>query len=225
VEVAEIEEVHVGRRIETAQRAVQIDRCGLERDRHALGNHHLHAVASQDVVLDAVDGLLVVLAAEAGAKGRLGAVALFEIQAQARRDRLAQLRPQRVQASLTGLVGFRLRRVDQHDAVQLAGEVVEYHHGVGNHQQDIRCAQRIRVGAIAKFALDIAHAVVAEIADQPAVEARQAFDRRDAVALLEGFDEGQRILDLTGLGLDAIGGHADAVIPHAQHGAARQTDD
>ncbi len=109
--------------------------------------------------------------------------------------------------------------------MQLAGEVVEYHHGVGNHQQDIRCAQRIRVGAIAKFALDIAHAVVAEIADQPAVEARQAFDRRDAVALLEGFDEGQRVLDLTGLGLDAIGGHADAVIPHAQHGAARQTDD
>ena len=81
VEVTEVEEVHVGRRVEATQRAVQIDGCGLERDRHALGNHHLHAVASEDVVLDAVDRLLVILAAEAGAEGRLGAVALFEIQA------------------------------------------------------------------------------------------------------------------------------------------------
>ncbi len=109
--------------------------------------------------------------------------------------------------------------------MQLAGEVVEHHHGVGNHQQDIRCAQRIRVGATAQFALDIAHAVVAEVADQPAIEARQAFDRRDAVALLEGLDEGQRVLDLAGLGLDAIGSHADAVVLHAQHGAAWQADD
>ena len=77
----------------------------------------------------------------------------------------------------------------------------------------------------AQFALDIAHAVVAEVADQPAIEARQAFDRRNAVALLEGLDEGQRVLDLAGLGLDAIGSHADAVVLHAQHGAAWQADD
>ena len=77
----------------------------------------------------------------------------------------------------------------------------------------------------AQFALDIAHAVVAEVADQPAIEARQAFDRRNAVALLEGLDEGQRVLDLAGLGLDAISGDADAVAPHAQHGAAWQADD
>ena len=54
MEVAEVEEVHVRRRIEAAQRAVQIDRRGLEGDRHALREHHLHAVAGQDVVLDAL---------------------------------------------------------------------------------------------------------------------------------------------------------------------------
>src|SRR3546814_19568032 len=60
----EVEEVHVGRRIEATQRAVQIDGCGLERDRHALGNHHLHADAGEDVVLDAVDRLLVIIRSE-----------------------------------------------------------------------------------------------------------------------------------------------------------------
>ena len=56
MEVAEVEKVHVRRRVEAAQRSVQIDGRCLEVDRHALGRHDLHAVTGQDVFLDGVDG-------------------------------------------------------------------------------------------------------------------------------------------------------------------------
>ena len=125
----------------------------------------------------------------------------------------------------TVFVGIRLCRIDQHDAVQLARQVVEHDHRVGDHQQDVRRTQRIGVRALRQLALDVTHAVVAEIAHQPAVEARQPLDRRHAVALLEGLDEGQRVVDLRILGFDTVGGDADAVIVHPQHGAARQADD
>src|SRR5690606_24914366 len=65
VEVAEVEEVHVRGRVEAAQRPVEVDGGGLARNRHALGDHHLHAVASKDVILYAVDRMLVIFASEA----------------------------------------------------------------------------------------------------------------------------------------------------------------
>ncbi len=109
--------------------------------------------------------------------------------------------------------------------MQLAGEVIEYHHRVGDHQQDIRRTQRVRVGTVAELTLDVAHTVVAEIAHQSAIEARQPFDRRNPVALLEGLDEGQRVLDLQAFRLDPIDGHPHLIAVNAQHGAARQSDD
>ena len=72
VKITEVEEVHIGRRVLTAQRAVQINRLGLEVDAHALGRHHLHAVAGKDVFLDGVDRPLVVFAGEAGAVIQIG---------------------------------------------------------------------------------------------------------------------------------------------------------
>ncbi len=55
LEIAQIEEVHIRRGIEAAQRAVQIQWPRAERDRQALRDHHLHAVAVEDVLLDPLD--------------------------------------------------------------------------------------------------------------------------------------------------------------------------
>ena len=109
--------------------------------------------------------------------------------------------------------------------MHLAGQVVEHHNGVGNHQQNVRHAQRIRVRAFAQTLLDIAHTVVTEVTDQSTVEARQAGDGRHVVARLEGFNEGQRVFDVMAFGLDAIDGDADVMVMNPQHGAARQADD
>ncbi len=65
VEVTEVEEIHVRRRVEATQRAIQIDRRSLEVDGHALRRHHLHAVTGQDVFLDRVDRALVVILSKA----------------------------------------------------------------------------------------------------------------------------------------------------------------
>ena len=109
--------------------------------------------------------------------------------------------------------------------MHLAGEVVEHHHRVGHHQQDVRHAQRIRVRALAQALFHITHAVITEIAHQAAVETRQAGDGRHVVASLEGFDEGQRVFSLVAFDLDAVVGHADVMVMNPQHGAARQADD
>ena len=54
--VAEIEVVHVGRGIDAAQRAVELERWRVEIPRRALRDLHLHAVAGEDVILAAPYG-------------------------------------------------------------------------------------------------------------------------------------------------------------------------
>ncbi|MNH04865.1 hypothetical protein D3C79_641710 [compost metagenome] len=129
-----------------------------------------------------------------------------------------------MQACLALFESLLFSRVDQHDGVHLARQVVEHHHRVGHHQQDIRHAQRVRVGAGAQALFHIAHAVVAEVADQAAVEARQARDIGDLVTVLEGFDESQRVFDILAFHLHAILQDADVVAVHTHHGARRQAD-
>ena len=86
-------------------------------------------------------------------------------------------------------------------------------------------AQRIGVRALRQLLLDVAHAVVAEVTDQAAIEARQTGDGRDVIAR-ELLDEGQRVSLSRLSDLDAVDGtHADLVAVHAQHGARRQADD
>ena len=53
MEVAKIEIEHVGRRVECAQRSVERQRTRREGFAHALGEHHLHDVAGDDVFLGA----------------------------------------------------------------------------------------------------------------------------------------------------------------------------
>ncbi|MCY1174479.1 hypothetical protein D9M73_146820 [compost metagenome] len=137
---------------------------------------------------------------------------LAEVQATARGDRLAQFFQQLFQTRAALLEGIFLRRVGQHDGVHLAGEVVEHHDGVGDHQQNVRHTQRIRVRALAQTLLHVTHAVITEVAHQAAVETRQAGDGRHVVAGLEGFDEGQRVFHVVAFGLDAVDGHADVMV-------------
>jgi len=225
VEVAKVEEVHVRRRVEATQRAIQIDRRGLEVDGHALRRHHLHAIACEDVVLDRVDGFLVVVLGEAGTEHRISRLLCREVQATTRGNRLTQLFKQGLEPGLTFFISIRLRRIDQHDRVHLAGQVIEHHHGVRHHQQDIRHAQWIRVRAFAQTLLHITHAVITEIAHQATVEARQTGNGRHVVTGLEFFNERQRILRFAGFNLDTVMGHADLVIMHPQHRAAWQAND
>lgn len=109
--------------------------------------------------------------------------------------------------------------------MHLAGQVVENHHRIRDHQQDIRHAQRVRVRTLAQAFLDITHAVITEVTHQAAIEAWQTSNGRHVVARLEFFDEGQRVLRLVGFDFDSVVGHADVVIMHPQHSAARQADD
>ena len=225
VEVAKVEEVHIRRRVEAAQRAIQIDRRGLEIDGHPLRRHHLHAIARENVILDGIDGFLVVALGKTGTEYRVGCLLGREVQAAARRNRLTQLLKQCFKSRLPLFVRTWLCRIDQHNRVHLACEVVEHHHGIGHHQQDIRHAQRIRVRALAQTFFHVPHTVITEVAHQPAVETRQPGNGRHVVTGLEGFDKRQRIFGLAGLDLDTVVGHTHLMVVHAQYRAARQTDD
>lgn len=123
------------------------------------------------------------------------------------------------------LESIGLGRVGEDDRVHLACQVVEHHHRVGNHQQNVRHPQRIGVWAFAQALFHVTHAVVAEIPHQAAIEARQARDGRHVVARLERFDEGQRVLHIVAFDLDAVMGDADVIVMHPQDRAARQADD
>ncbi|VVN40577.1 hypothetical protein PS634_05389 [Pseudomonas fluorescens] len=225
MEIAEVEEVHVRRRVEAAQRPVQIDGRGLEVDGHALRRDDLHHVARQDVLLDGIDCGFVIALSKTGAEYRIGRRRTVQIQTTARRDWLTQFVHQFIKLLAPMLIGILLCRIDQHDGVHLARQVVEHHNRIGHHQQDIGHAQWIRVRAVGQALLDITHAVITEITDQPAIETRQTGDGRHVVARLECFDERQRVFRFVSFDLDAIVGNADAMAMHTHHGAAWQTDD
>lgn len=118
-----------------------------------------------------------------------------------------------------------LGRVSEHNRVHLPGEVVEHHHRIGDHQQNVRHPQRIRVRAFAQAFFHVAHAVVAEVTHQAAVEAWQPSNGRHVVARLERLDERQRVFDIVAFDLDAIMANAHMMVMYPQHRAARQADD
>ena len=66
LEIAEIQEEQIGRGVEMAQRAIDVEWRQGEFHRHALRQHHLHHIAIDDVPLDTFDRLLEGLAAELG---------------------------------------------------------------------------------------------------------------------------------------------------------------
>ncbi len=111
-----------------------------------------------------------------------------------------------------------------HHHVELAAEVIENHHFVREHQQDIGIAELIRVGTIGQFGLDVAHGVVAEVTDQTTGELGQPIDIRHPIASLKGLDKGQRVLD--GLLLDhhMVGSDRHLALAYAEYCPCRQAD-
>ena len=228
VMILEIEEEHVGRRVETAQRAIEIQRRRLIRDRHALGRHALHDVPGQHVLLDLGDRVLVALLAETGMKVVFGDIRPPGSRTQRIESRAAQFQFQRLEPLHRIIVGVRRFRIGVGPQLQTAGEVVEDDQIVAHHQQDVRHADGIGfLGGQrgAQLGLDIANGVVAEVAYETAVEARLVVEIRDLESRLEPLDPRQRVLDFAGALLLAIDDMAHGEAAHFDAFPAWQADD
>ena len=111
---------------------------------------------------------------------------------------------------------------------QPAGEVVEHHQVVADHQQDVRHAQRVGLGVdvgAAQARLDVADGLVAEVAHQAAVEAGLIIEARHLEAGLELLDPREGILHLHGAELLVVDDVTDGEAAHLDALAARQADD
>ena len=227
VEIVQVQVVHVGRGIEIAQGAVQVQRRRAEGYFQALGRHHLHDVPRQHVVLDAIDHIGKLRLAEMGAGTALQGTGIGAVEGHfgQGRHRLAQLVGQGPQARPGLRQSLRPRRVGIDDDADGAGQVVEHQHLLRQHQQDVRIAQLVRWRPALQLRLYVAHAVIAKIAHQTTVEDGQFRLRGHPEAALKRLHKGQGILDLVGLGDLAIDQDLHPVVMHPQQGAAGQTDD
>ena len=178
LEVAEVQEVHVGARVDVAQ--APVDRERLDRDRRgpALRGHDLEGVAGVDVLDDARDHRLEALARHVGLEGR-GSACSASFPARPRSPRRSAP-ARRAQARTSAIV--RRARCVRALAVGLGLEV-----GVGEDRDRVLevvegrparrsasapCrAGRARPAGLAER-LDGAHEVVAEVADGAAGERR-----------------------------------------------------
>jgi hypothetical protein len=179
VVVAEIEVIHVRRRIDAAQRAIEGERLRVERARGALRDLHLHDVAGQDVLLAAPHRVEKSALGECAIEPRrLGRFILEEAFV---RQRPGQPRAQVLEPRLG--IAFRagLSRVGVHHEVELAEHVVEHRELVRDQKQHVRSTERVGLFFLQRILLDVTHALVAEIARQPAAEAQRRRNRRDAV--------------------------------------------
>ena len=209
-------------RVQAPDRAVQRDRGRRERRRQALRRHHLHGVARRDVVLDAVHRGAEFLLREAGDEAAVPAAAPRPRRRHP--QRLAQLRLDGVEPLARALQVRRRRRVGVHAERERGAQVVEHDQLVGAHQQDVGRAERVGLAAL-EPGLEIPHAVVAEVPDQAAGQARQA--GHGLVAETRGVlaQPRQRVGELGGLDDTALAPHLGAAAMDAQDFAARQADE
>ena len=182
LEVLEVEEVHVGRRVDRAQAAVDRERLGRGGRRPALRRHDLEGVAGVDVLDDPRHHRLERLARHVGLELRLGP-GLGGRARQRAGEPLADLADRLLRALVGGLVLVDVGvGEDRHRVL----EVVEGDDDVGQHERHV--GQADRVGVDGRQALDGAHAVVAEEADRAAREGDRLVGRR----LPEAADLGRR---------------------------------
>ena len=221
---AQVQEVHIGRGIEPAQGPVEIQRRCAEGDGQALGQDHLHAVALQDVLLDAVHRCLEALLGEAGdevglahraprpARARLGAPRCISLASSATRaSPLARVSP--APGSRCTMMYMRPLRLSK---TTTSSETMSRMSGR---------AYQVRVGTGTQARLDVAHRVVAEVTDQAAGEARHAGVIGDAEASLERREPRQRIGAARLLDQGAATLDGDALAAHSDQAAAGQADD
>ena len=86
------------------------------------------------------------------------------------RQRGTQLGLQRIEALLGAHQHTLFGRVHMHHQEQRPAQVIEDHHFLGSHQQDIGHAQHILTGRRSQARLEVAHAVVTEVTHQATVE-------------------------------------------------------
>ena len=224
MEVPQVHVMHVGRGVEATQGAVEVDGPGLEGDGQALGQDHLHAVAGQDVVLDALHRRLEAGLGEAGDE-----VVLAHLARRAggrARGAAAHEQDQGMEARLAVGQGLAGAGVQVGDEVHAPAEVVEDDDLVRDHEQDVRGAQGVRTGAGGQARLDVANGIVAEIARQAAGKAGHALGGRgDPEAALEGADPGQGVRGLFLLDQPAVAPDPHLVSVHLEAGAAGQDQD
>ncbi len=158
LEVAEVEVVHVRRRVDRPQPAVDRERLLVDRGAPALRRDDLEGVAGVDVLDDPRDVALELGALHVRLPVRLGPGAGHAAR---RRDRPGERRADLVDH----------RRVPHRDDGDRVLEVVEGDERVGEHERHVGQAHRVGVGRAER--LDRAHEVVAEVADRAAGERRQ----------------------------------------------------
>jgi hypothetical protein len=112
-----------------------------------------------------------------------------------------------------------------HDQVQAALQVVEHRDFFRQHQQRVGRAEPVGLVVARQTRLDVADALEAEIADQPAAEAGQALDARHAVAAAQALDLGQRIGEPAPLDDFVVLADLELVAAQRVHAPARQADD
>ena len=173
------DEIHVGRRVHVAQRAVDRERVGAHLGLEALRQHHLVDVAGGDVLLRCAHLCLEMFTREVRGELQLVAVRLLRHRQVALEFALEEpdLRHRELVERLEIVVGSDARVRDDQDAVL---HVVERQHGVEQHEPRI-------VGTVNPLAQVAEHRFepggrpVAEVANRPAGEARQLGHERRLV--------------------------------------------
>ena len=182
LEVVEVEEVHVGRRVDGAQPAVDRERLDRRGRRPALRGHDLEGVARVDVLDDPGHHRLERLARHVRLELRLGGRLRLRPRQRAG-EPLAHLADRVARTLVRGLVLVDVGvGQDRHRVL----EMVEGDDDVGQHERHVRQPDRIRVDV--RQALDGPHAVVAEEADRAAREGDRLLGR----SLAEARDLGRR---------------------------------
>ena len=216
---AEVVVVHVRRRIQRTQRAIQRKRVVAERLDEALADLHLHQFAGRDVFLRAAHGVQIVVLLEL-AEG-LGAHARGRHR---RLNRRTQTRAQFAQTMLRFGIRFGPGRIGVDDQIELAREVVDDRDFFGQQQLNVGQVEIVGRRGVRELLLDVAHRVITEVAGETAAETRQARTRRDFEALLILLDERERIAFIR---LDDVAVRDDLrlAVLHAHGRAGRQPDE
>ena len=198
------EEEHVRAGVDLPQHPIDVERVAAELEVEALRQHHLERVAGTDVLLGDLDGLAIASGGRASPDRTLR-----EPRAERRRwnelvvARPLEVAPKRLQAfggaevggfQQLGVGALALFLVEEHvvDERDPLTPVVEGRQLADDRHDGVRVAEVVR----RRFPepLDLAHDVVAEIADEASVKWRQLVERRRPEALEERFDTAENAL-------------------------------